>query len=145
MGTDEEGRPLDAGLSECPPPCEFRRDAIDDPNSELTNKIIYFEFNDSNVKQEDLDLIASHGRYLSVYGGMAVRLEGHTDERGSREYNVGLGEQRSDAVRQQLLLQGVAADQITTISYGEELPANPDHDEEAWRQNRRVELVYENR
>ncbi len=71
-----------------------------------------------------------------------VRLEGHTDERGSREYNIGLGERRSQAVRRVLMLQGVAATQITTVSYGEEQSAINGSDEEAWSLNRRVELVY---
>ncbi len=71
-----------------------------------------------------------------------VRLEGHTDERGSREYNIGLGERRAQAVRRALLLQGVAEAQITTVSYGEERPAAEGNDEAAYAQNRRVELVY---
>ena len=73
---------------------------------------------------------------------MRVRLEGHTDERGSREYNIGLGERRSQAVRRALMLQGVGATQISTVSYGEERPAATGSDEEAWGMNRRVEIVY---
>jgi peptidoglycan-associated lipoprotein len=71
-----------------------------------------------------------------------VRLEGHGDERGSREYNIGLGEKRAQAVKQVLLLQGASADQLATVSYGEERPAVVGSDDEAWSLNRRVELVY---
>ena len=71
-----------------------------------------------------------------------MRLEGHTDERGSREYNIGLGERRAQSVRRALLLQGAADAQISTVSYGEERPAVPGHDEAAWAKNRRVEIVY---
>jgi len=71
-----------------------------------------------------------------------VRLEGHTDERGSREYNIGLGERRAQAVRRALMLQGASANQLSTVSYGEERPAATGSDEESWRLNRRVELVY---
>jgi len=73
---------------------------------------------------------------------MQVRLEGHTDERGSREYNIGLGERRAQAVRRALMLAGAQAGQITTVSYGEERPAASGSDEESWRLNRRVEIVY---
>jgi len=73
-----------------------------------------------------------------------VRLEGHTDERGTREYNIGLGERRSQSVRRAFLLQGVAETQVSTVSYGEERPASAGSDEVAWAQNRRVEIVYLN-
>ena len=73
-----------------------------------------------------------------------MRLEGHTDERGTREYNIGLGERRAQTVRRALLLQGVAETQVATVSYGEERPAAAGSDEVAWAQNRRVEIVYLN-
>jgi peptidoglycan-associated lipoprotein len=79
---------------------------------------------------------------LSAKPDLSVRLEGHADERGSREYNIGLGERRAQAVRQVLMLQGVPATQITTVSYGEERPAVAGSSEEAWERNRRVEIVY---
>ncbi|MDH3713260.1 MAG: peptidoglycan-associated lipoprotein Pal [Gammaproteobacteria bacterium] len=128
---------------DCPPPCEFTRDAITDPSSALAQKIVYFDFDQSVIREEFVDVIAAHGRYLATYPDVNVRLEGHTDERGSREYNIALGERRSVSVRRQLLLQGVDANQMEVISYGEELPAALGHDEEAWGQNRRVEIVYQ--
>jgi peptidoglycan-associated lipoprotein len=74
--------------------------------------------------------------------GLRVRLEGHADERGTREYNLALGERRANAVRAYLLAQGASRSQIEVVSYGEEKPADGGHDEGAWRQNRRVEVVY---
>jgi peptidoglycan-associated lipoprotein len=86
--------------------------------------------------------LAAHAKYLNANVSRKVRLEGHTDERGSREYNIGLGERRAQAVRRALLLQGVGEAQITTISYGEERPAVTGSDEEAYAKNRRVEMSY---
>ena len=113
------------------------------PQGELLSKrIIYFEFDRAELKPEDETLIAAHARYLASHPGTRVRLEGHTDERGTREYNIGLGERRAQVVRNALLAQGVASAQITTVSYGEERPAVEGHDEAAYAQNRRVEFVY---
>ena len=90
-----------------------------------------------------MEVVNNHAQYLSDYPDIKVRLEGHADERGSREYNIALGERRAESVRRLLLLQGVGANQVSMISYGEELPAALAHDEESWALNRRVELVYE--
>jgi peptidoglycan-associated lipoprotein len=87
-------------------------------------------------------IVTAHAKYLNGNAGNKVRLEGHSDERGSREYNIGLGERRAQAVRRALMLQGVTEAQITTVSYGEERPAVQGSDEAAYAKNRRVELVY---
>ena len=108
----------------------------------LANRVIYFAFDQSEVDPESLSVLEEHGAYLSGRTAVSVRLEGHADERGSREYNIGLGERRAQAVRRILLLQGVSASQLSTVSYGEERPAALGSDEEAWGLNRRVELVY---
>jgi peptidoglycan-associated lipoprotein len=105
--------------------------------------VIYFDFDSSEIRPEFVEVVAAHAAYLVKYPAARVRLEGHTDERGSREYNIGLGERRSQAVRQALTLQGVAEAQLTTVSYGEERPAVPGSDEAAYAQNRRVELAYQ--
>ncbi|HET7608218.1 MAG TPA: peptidoglycan-associated lipoprotein Pal [Gammaproteobacteria bacterium] len=104
--------------------------------------VIYFDYDQADIKPEFNELLAAHGRQLVANPNMNLRLEGHTDERGSREYNIGLGERRAQAVRRVLTLQGVSAAQLTTVSYGEERPAQTGSDEESWRLNRRVELVY---
>jgi len=107
-----------------------------------TRSIIYFEYDSSEIRSEYLDVVAAHAAYLVKYPTAKVRLEGHTDDRGSREYNIGLGERRAQAVRRALASQGVADTQIATVSYGEERPAVPGSDEAASAQNRRVELAY---
>jgi len=111
---------------------------------QLQNRSIYFDFDSSDIKQEFEALVTAHARYLASSPSTRVRLEGNTDERGSREYNIGLGERRAQAVRRALMLQGVADSQITTVSYGEERPAVTGHTEEAWSHNRRVDIVYLN-
>lgn len=131
-----------AGAADCPPTCDFARDAIDDPGSQLSDRTIYFAFDSSRVEEEYMPIIERHAAYLTQYPDVEVRLEGHTDERGSREYNVGLGARRADSVGQLLQAYGVAGGQIETVSYGEEVPAVDGHNEEAWAKNRRVELVY---
>jgi peptidoglycan-associated lipoprotein len=108
----------------------------------LANRLIYFDFDSAEIKGEGIGVVAAHAKYLAAHGNVRVRLEGHTDERGSREYNIGLGERRAQSVRRALLLQGVADAQMSTVSYGEERPAAPGHDEAAWAKNRRVEIVY---
>jgi peptidoglycan-associated lipoprotein len=87
-------------------------------------------------------IVTAHAKYLNTNSNNKVRLEGHSDERGSREYNIGLGERRAQAVRRALMLQGVTEAQITTVSYGEERPSVQGSDESAYAKNRRVELVY---
>jgi peptidoglycan-associated lipoprotein len=108
----------------------------------LGNRVIYFGFDESDVDAASVPVLEAHGAYLAGNPGTVVRLEGHADERGSREYNIGLGERRAQAVKQVLLLQGVSSAQLNTVSYGEERPAALGSDEEAWGLNRRVELVY---
>jgi peptidoglycan-associated lipoprotein len=107
-------------------------------------RLIYFDFDSSEIRPEFVSVIAAHAHALARNASVRVRLEGHTDERGSPEYNIGLGERRSQAVRRALLLQGVTDAQVATVSYGEERPAVAGQDESAWAKNRRVEFVYLN-
>jgi len=104
--------------------------------------VIYFDYDKADIKPESAALITAHAKYLSSNPSLKARLEGNTDERGSREYNIGLGERRAQAVRQALMLQGVSDSQLTTLSYGEERPAVDGHDEAAYAKNRRVEIAY---
>ncbi|GAC1459156.1 MAG: peptidoglycan-associated lipoprotein Pal [Steroidobacteraceae bacterium] len=108
----------------------------------LATRVVYFDFDSSEVRGAGAELVAAHARYLAANPGTRVRLEGHTDERGTREYNIGLGERRAQAVRRALMLQGALDGQLSTVSYGEERPAAAGHDEAAWAKNRRVEIVY---
>ncbi len=102
---------------------------------------IRFEYDSSEIKPEYNSVIAAQAKRLSADRHAAVRLEGHTDERGSAEYNVGLGERRAQAVKKALVLQGAVEAQLSTVSYGEERPVADGHDEAAWAQNRRVEII----
>jgi peptidoglycan-associated lipoprotein len=112
------------------------------PAGLMDQLVVYFDFDSSDIRADFNSMLAAHGQYLAANTGVQLRLEGHADERGSREYNIGLGERRAQAVRRILMLQGAMADQLTTVSYGEERPAVFGSDEESYTQNRRVELVY---
>ena len=142
---DPAARVPDPGVETMPLDPEGRliAAALDDPDSPLAERIIYFEFDRSEIRPEYEDVIIAHGQFLADNPGIRIRAEGHTDERGTREYNLGLGERRAQSVQRMLMLQGARADQIQVISYGEEVPAAFGRDEESWAQNRRVELVYE--
>jgi peptidoglycan-associated lipoprotein len=111
-------------------------------NGPLAGRVIYFDFDKAEIKPEFADLITTFAKNLVAHPNLKLRLEGNTDERGTREYNIGLGERRAQAVRRALMLQGVAESQLTTVSFGAERPAVEGDDESAWSQNRRVELVY---
>lgn len=113
-----------------------------DPSAGELSKVIYFEFDSAEVRAADQDLVRRHAMQLTSNPGFRVRLEGHADERGSREYNIGLGERRAQAVRQMLLIQGVSPDQISTVSFGEERPVAFGSSESDYAQNRRVEFTY---
>jgi peptidoglycan-associated lipoprotein len=115
---------------------------LDDPFGGELAMVIYFEFDSSEVRAQDQEVVARHAMELVDNPGARVRLEGHADERGSREYNIGLGERRAQAVRQMLMIQGVQASQISTVSFGEERPESLGSSESDYAQNRRVEFKY---
>jgi peptidoglycan-associated lipoprotein len=117
-------------------------DSMDDMD-EMT-MVIYFDFDQSDLRAEYSDLLQRHANRLASDSRAQIRLEGHADERGSREYNIGLGERRSQSVRRLLLIQGASPDQISTVSFGEERPAAFGSDESAYELNRRVEIKYVN-
>ena len=123
----------------------FQGHPLDNPDSELSRRTVYFAYDSPNVLGADRAIVEAHARYLASNPGAAVTLEGHADERGSREYNVGLGERRASSVRQMMSILGASGQQIRMVSYGEERPAVEGHDESAWAQNRRVEIVYRQR
>ena len=127
-GTEEDDR---SGMS-----------SLDDPQSLLAVRIIYFEYDSSDIKSEDRATVEAHAAYLVANPNTNMTLEGHADERGSREYNLALGERRAQTVKRQMTLLGASPNQIRTVSYGEERPAIDDHDDYSWSQNRRVEIIY---
>ena len=115
---------------------------LTDPKSVLSQRSIYFDLDKYEVKDEYKDLVAAHAKYLVTNKGFKVLIQGNTDERGSREYNLSLGQKRSDAVKRSLILLGAKEDPVESVSLGEEKPKNPGHDESAWSENRRADILY---
>jgi len=106
------------------------------------SRTFYFDFDQATLSQRDLAVLQMHAEFLRDFSDRSVVIEGHCDERGTREYNLALGERRSGAVEGFLTSSGVRASQVDSVSYGEERPADPGHDESAWSRNRRAELIY---
>ena len=106
------------------------------------SRLIYFDYDSYEIKPEFQALIEAHARFLKANGSRRVAIEGHTDERGGREYNLALGQRRAEAVRRALVLLGVPDNRLEAVSFGKEKPAVPGNDEAAYAQNRRAELVY---
>lgn len=133
----------DVTTSAAPDPRDYT-DARNFDNSEslLSKRVIYFDFDKSEVKSEYRPIVAAHAAYVSAHGSARVTLEGHADERGTREYNLGLGERRGNSVSGLLSAAGAMGSQLDTVSYGEERPVCRVSDENCWWQNRRVEIVY---
>ena len=104
--------------------------------------LIYFDFDSADIRGEFAELLAAHADYLVKNQQVKVRIEGHADERGTPEYNIALGERRAKAVEKYLMSLGVSASQLTSVSYGEEMPLVAAHNAEAWAKNRRAVLVY---
>ncbi|MCX8113619.1 MAG: peptidoglycan-associated lipoprotein Pal [Burkholderiaceae bacterium] len=117
-------------------------DPLNDPKSPLAKREVFFDFDKFDIKPEYTGLVEAHGRYLASRKDRRVVIEGNADERGSREYNLALGQKRADAVRSRLQILGASAAQIETISYGEERPRCQQHNEDCWWQNRRADIVY---
>jgi peptidoglycan-associated lipoprotein len=140
-GSDSGGQtmPADGGVDQSVEDRE--REGTGTPQG-ISRSVVYFDYDAADVKAGEEAVVGEHAAYLAKNSSVRVRLEGHCDERGSREYNIGLGERRSQAVQQMLLAKGVSQDQITVTSFGEERPASLGHDESAWTQNRRVEFIY---
>lgn len=115
---------------------------LDNADSLLSERVVYFEFDRSNVRSKFRPVIEAHAEYLRANSSARVMLEGHADERGSREYNLGLGERRGNSVQDLLRGNNVPSDQVEVVSYGEERPVCRESNEDCWERNRRVEIVY---
>lgn len=118
--------------------------ALKDPNSPLSKRSIFFGYDSFVVEEPYRAIVEAHARMLLDNPNMRIMLQGNTDERGSREYNLALGQRRSDAVRKMMAVLGVPDRQIETVSLGEEKPRAVGHNEEAWRENRRADILYSN-
>ena len=115
---------------------------LNDPSSILAQRIIYFDYNQASILDKYKPVLAAHAELLANYPQVRVRLEGHADERGSREYNVALSERRAQTVRQYLSFKNVGSSQMETVAFGEEKPIVASHNDTAWNKNRRVEINY---
>ncbi|MDQ2917259.1 MAG: peptidoglycan-associated lipoprotein Pal [Pseudomonadota bacterium] len=115
---------------------------LHNPNSILSKRSVYFDFDSFVVKDEYRPLVEAHARYLQQNRNARMTIQGNTDERGSREYNIALGQKRADAAKRMMVLLGATDNQIETTSFGAERPKNPGHDESAWAENRRDDIVY---
>ncbi|MEO8803339.1 MAG: peptidoglycan-associated lipoprotein Pal [Rudaea sp.] len=113
-----------------------------DTDSCLRQRVVYFDFNRSEIRPEFQAAVACHAAYLQQFPGARVTLEGNADERGTREYNLGLGERRGNALSSALSAAGASSSQLNVVSYGEERPVCKEHNESCWQKNRRVEIVY---
>ena len=146
--TPVESRPIAA--SQTTPPPTTRPlvptpsvNPLRDPNNILSKRSVYFDYDSNVVKDEYRATIQAHAKYLVENRNARVRLEGNTDERGSREYNLALGQRRADAVKKIMAVLGVPESRMETISFGEEQPKDQGHDESAWSKNRRTDIVYQ--
>jgi len=119
-------------------------DPLKDPANILSRRSIYFEYDQFVVKEEFKPVVSAHANYLSQNRSAHATIQGNTDERGSREYNLALGQKRADAVKQMMTLLGAPSAQIETVSFGEEKPRSQGHDEQAYSENRRADIVYPN-
>jgi peptidoglycan-associated lipoprotein len=113
-----------------------------DPSNILSKRSVFFDYDSNVVKDEYRGLVQAHSRYMGDKRESKIRIEGNADERGSREYNLALGQRRAESVKNMMTVLGVSDGRIETISYGEEKPAAPGHDEQAWSQNRRADIKY---
>ena len=113
-----------------------------DPNNILSKRSVYFDFDSFVVKDEYRPLVEAHARYLQQNRNARMTVQGNTDERGSREYNIALGQKRADAVKRMMTLLGAQDSQIETVSFGKEKPKNAGHDEASWAENRRDDILY---
>ncbi len=116
---------------------------LHDPNNILSKRSVYYDFDSSVVKDEYKPMVEAHAKYLASHADAKVTIQGNTDERGSREYNIALGQRRADGVKKIMNVLGVSDKQIETVSFGEEKPKATGHDEASWKQNRRSDIVYQ--
>ena len=118
-------------------------DPLKDPANILSRRSVYFDYDQFVVKEEFKPVVAAHAKYLASHKAARATIQGNTDERGSREYNLALGQKRADAVKQVMVLLGVPAAQIETVSFGEEKPRAQGSNEQAWAENRRADIIHQ--
>ncbi len=117
-------------------------DPLKDPSSGLTKRSVFYEYDKYDIKDEYRPVLQAHGKYLAENRGKKMLIQGNCDERGSREYNIALGQRRAEGVKRMLLLMGATNTQVESVSLGEEKPRCTDHNEGCWSQNRRSDMLY---
>jgi peptidoglycan-associated lipoprotein len=149
-----EGKPAEPqasqGLPIAPPqakvtplqPSTVQADPLKDPNSALSKRSVFYEFDKYDVKDEYRPVIQAHGKYLADHRSTKMLIQGNCDERGSREYNIALGQRRAEGVKRMLVLMGATESQVEPVSLGEEKPRCAEHSEGCWQQNRRSDMLY---
>lgn len=140
----EERAPTAPGATTTPiqPPTTGGVNPLKDPSNILSKRGVYFDFDSFVIKDDYKPLVSAHSKYLNDHKSTHITVQGNADERGSSEYNLALGQKRADAVRKMMALYGVPEAQVETISFGKEKPRNSGHDEAAWAENRRADIVY---
>ena len=123
------------------PPGAVQVDPLKDPSSGLSKRSVFYELDKYDVRDEYRPLVQAHAKYLAEHRGTKMLIQGNCDERGTPEYNLGLGERRAERVKEYLTTEGVTPDRLSTVSFGSEHPFAQGHDESAWKQNRRDHLV----
>ncbi|MGH8727077.1 MAG: peptidoglycan-associated lipoprotein Pal [Burkholderiales bacterium] len=121
---------------------EIAGNPLKDPSNILSKRSVYYEYDSAAIDEQYKPMVQAHSKYLQGNNNTRISVEGHCDERGSREYNLALGQRRADGVKKAMTLLGVSGNQITTVSYGKEKPKASGSNEAAWAQNRRSDLVY---
>jgi peptidoglycan-associated lipoprotein len=117
-------------------------DPLKDPNSGLSKRSVFYEYDKYDIKDEYRPTLQAHGKYLAENRGKKMLVQGNCDERGSREYNIALGQRRAEGVKRMLVLMGATEAQVEPVSLGEEKPRCVDHNESCWSQNRRSDMLY---
>ena len=117
---------------------------LKEPGSALAKRSIYYEFNRYEIREEFVPVIEAHSKFLTEHGDLKIAVQGNCDDRGSREYNLALGQRRADSVKRAMVLLGVGDKQVETVSFGAEKPVALGQDEESWAKNRRADIVYQN-
>ncbi|MCC7486578.1 MAG: peptidoglycan-associated lipoprotein Pal [Burkholderiales bacterium] len=136
-------RPVDPAAAKGLKTDSFAGSPLRDPKNILSKRSIFFDYDSNLVKEEYKPIVAAHARYLQQHAATKMRIEGNADERGSREYNLALGQRRADAVKQMMQILGAKANQVETVSFGEEKPRCNESSESCWAQNRRGDIVYQ--
>lgn len=121
---------------------EIAGNPLKDPNNILSKRSIYYEYDSSSIDEQYKPMVQAHSKYLQTNNNTKITVEGHCDERGSREYNLALGQRRAEGVKKAMSLLGVSGNQVTTVSYGKEKPKATGGNEAAWAQNRRSDFIY---